>query len=373
MPFPLQIGVCVPVFASPGPRFFRTPAWTALDPPAAVDAAVDAERLGYDSIWVADHLILGHEGTILEGWTTLCVIAGRTRRVKLGMIHMAQALRPPSMGAKIGATLDALSDGRLIFFYDWGGEAEARAYGLFYPPEDERIERLDEGLGLIRALWRAEEPLDFSGRYYTTQRAVCRPKPRQRPHPPVWIGEARNEAWLDMVVRHADGWNSTPASPARLTAKLEQLRAACARAGRDPASIEISLEIQVLIGPTEGEAKEVARRIAALPGAQPGMQTQRQGGDQGGGRGGRQSGRQSGPPREPRESILDFLASNDPRPLSAVAPDWLVGSPESVLEQMRAFMALGVTHFMLWFLDFPSLDGMSLFAERVRPHLHAVK
>ena len=324
-----------------------------MEPAAAVDAAVHAERLGYDSIWVADHLILGHAGSILEGWTTLCVIAGRTERVKLGTIHMAQALRPPSMGAKMSATLDALSDGRLIFFYDWGGEAEAKAYGLFYPPEEERIERLDEGLRLIKALWGQEEPLDFRGRYYTTQGAICRPKPAQRPHPPIWIGEARNEAWLDMVCRHAAGWNSTPASPARLAGKLEQLRAACARAGRDPASLELSLEIQVLLAPTEGEAKQIARRIAALPGAPPRRPSERRG----------------GPPPEPRESIPDFLASNDARPLSAVAPDWLVGSPEAVTEQIRAFTALGVTHFMLWFLDFPSLDGMRLFAERVRPHL----
>lgn len=359
VPYDLQFGVCVPVFASPGPRFFRTPAWTALDPPAAVEAAVHAERLGYDSIWVADHLILGHQGAILEGWTTLCVIAGRTTRVKLGTIHMAQALRPPSLGAKIAGTLDALSGGRLIFFYDWGGEAEARAYGLPYPLEEERIDRLDEGLSLIKALWQADEPLDFAGRYYSTSGAVCRPRPLQRPHPPVWIGEVRSDAWLDMVCRQADGWNSTPASPARLAAKLEQLRAACARNGRDPASLELSLEIQVLIAPTDDAAKDLAREIAALPGDPPRRPGARPGGP----------GRSPSGPSEPRQSIQEFLASSDPRPLSAVAPDWLVGSPESVLDQLRAFTALGVTHFLLWFLDFPSLDGMALFAERVRPHL----
>src|SRR5687767_1269540 len=111
----------------PGAGFFRTPGWTDLEPVRAVEAAVEAERLGYDSIWMADHLMHGHDGAILEGWTTLCVIAGRTERVKLGTIHMAQALRTPSMGAKITATLDALSNGRLILFYDWGGEAEAAA------------------------------------------------------------------------------------------------------------------------------------------------------------------------------------------------------------------------------------------------------
>src|SRR6266542_1998389 len=249
----------------PGARFFRTPAWPDLEPAAAVEAAVEAERLGYDSIWVADHLIHGHDGGILEGWTTLCVIAGRTRRVKLGTIHMAQALRPPSMGAKITATLDALSGGRTIVFYDWGGEAECQAYGLPYPPEEERVARLGEGIRLIKALWQANEPLGFAGDYYRTEGAICRPKPVQRPRPPIWIGETRNDAWLDMVCREADGWNSTPASPARLAEKLDQLRAACARTGRDPASLELSLEMQVLIAPTEADVKAQARQIADMP------------------------------------------------------------------------------------------------------------
>jgi alkanesulfonate monooxygenase SsuD/methylene tetrahydromethanopterin reductase-like flavin-dependent oxidoreductase (luciferase family) len=360
----VRLGFCVPPFAMPGARFFRTPAWTELDPPAAVEAAVEAERLGYDSVWMADHLIHGHDGGILEGWTTLCVIAGRTERVKLGTIHMAQALRPPSIGAKITATLDALSGGRLIFFYDWGGEAEATAYGLPYPPESERVTRLEEGLELIKALWGAEAPLDFAGAYYSTRGAVCRPKPLQRPHPPIWIGEARSDAWLDMVCRQADGWNSTPASPARLAEKLAQLEAACRRTGRDPRSIERSLETQVLIAPSEAEAKAIARRIAALSAPAPATSP---GAAQGSAPGTPPGRRRSQPETE---ALLAYLRSeDDPRPLSALVPSWLAGTPAAVTAQMEAYLDLGVSHFMLWFLDFPSLDGMRLFAEEVAPRL----
>lgn len=344
-PTDVKFGFCVPVFANPGAAFFRTPAWTDLDPSAAVEGVVQAERLGYDSIWVADHLIHGRDGGILEGWTTLSVIAGRTERVQLGTIHLAQPFRAPSLMAKMAATLDALSGGRLVLFYDCGwGEAEVQAYGLPWPAETERIDRMDEGLRLIDALWRADEPLDFAGRYFTTRGAICRPKPVQRPRrsrsggPPIWLGEARHDAWLDVIARHADGWNSVPASPTRLGGRIEQVTAACMRAGRDIDELELSLEIQVLIAPTEAEVRAKARQIAALP---------------------------PSPRGRPREDIRAWAESDDPRPLSALVDDWLAGTPEQVAEQVRAYTELGVRHFMLWFLDFPSDEGMQLFAERV--------
>ena len=337
----LRFGFCAPLFANPGPAFFRTPAWTALEPAAAVDATVEAERLGYDSIWVADHLMHGFDDAILEGWTTLAVIAGRTRRIRLGTIHLGQPFRAPAIAAKMAATLDALSDGRLILFYDCGWqEAEVRAYGLDWPPETERIARMEDGLDLIKALWAADEPIDFRGRYYATEAAMCRPGPVQRPRPPIWLGEARDAGWLDAIVRHADGWNSTPASPRRLSEKLAAVRAACERAGRNIADLELSLEIQILIGPTDAEVKRMARDIANLPPSKRGAV---------------------------RDDIVTALAVDDDRPLSATIDDWLVGTPDAVVRQIREYSGLGITHFMLWFLDFPSLAGMRLFSERVMP------
>ena len=334
-----QFGFCVPVFANPGAAFFRTPAATKLEPRAAVDAAVEAEKLGFDSVWVADHLMHGFDNAIMEGWTTLSVIAGRTSRIKLGTIHLAQPFRAPAIAAKMASTLDALSDGRLIFFYDCGWqEAEVRAYGLDWPSESERIARMDEGLDLIEALWISDQPVDFRGTYFSTDGAVCRPGPAQQPRPPIWLGEARGDAWLDAIVRHADGWNSTPASPSRLRRKLDALRAACARAVKDFAQLELSLEIQVLIASTEDEVRSLARQIASLP---------------------------PSPRGEPRADVLTALESNAERPLSATVDDWLVGTPEAVSEQLHHYAQLGISHFMLWFLDYPSLDGMRLFSERV--------
>jgi alkanesulfonate monooxygenase SsuD/methylene tetrahydromethanopterin reductase-like flavin-dependent oxidoreductase (luciferase family) len=337
----LQFGLCVPMFANPGSAFFRTPRWTALEPARAVEAAVEAERLGYESVWVADHLMHGFDDAILEGWTTLSVIAGRTSSIKLGTIHLAQPFRAPAIAAKMAATLDALSNGRLILFYDCGWqEAEVRAYGLDWPSEEERIARMEDGLDLINALWSAESPLSFRGRFYSTESAMCRPGPVQQPRPPIWLGEARTPAWLDAIVRHADGWNSTPASPQNLRAKLDGLRAACERAGRDIAELELSLEIQVLVAPSEVEVKDIARYIAALAPSKRG---------------------------EPLTNVIAALGEE--RPLSATVDNWLVGTPDAIVEQLREYTALGISHFMLWFLDFPSLTGLRLFAEQVRPAL----
>jgi alkanesulfonate monooxygenase SsuD/methylene tetrahydromethanopterin reductase-like flavin-dependent oxidoreductase (luciferase family) len=336
-----KFGFCVPLFANPGAAYFRTPALQQLDPNAAVAACVEAESLGFDSIWTADHLMLGSDDAILEGWTTLSVIAGRTSTIKLGTIHLAQPFRSPAIAAKMAATLDVLSGGRLILFYDCGWqEAEVRAYGLDWPEESERIERMEEGIELITALWQSDKPLEFRGRFYRTDGARCRPAPLQVPRPPIWLGEARHARWADAVARYADGWNSVPESPARLAEKLDVIRSACVRTGRDFGQLELSLEIQVLLARTEDEVKTLARRIAELPPT---------------GRGAR------------RENIVDALESE--APLHSIVDDWLVGTPEQVAHQVKYFQTLGIEHFMLWFLDFPSLGGLSLFAREVKPLL----
>jgi alkanesulfonate monooxygenase SsuD/methylene tetrahydromethanopterin reductase-like flavin-dependent oxidoreductase (luciferase family) len=331
------------MFANPGPAFFRVPGATTLDPVAVVEAAVEAERLGFDSIWTADHLIHGYDGGIMEGWTTLSVIAGKTSRAKLGTIHLAQPFRQPAVAAKMAATLDAISGGRLIFFYDCGWqEPEVRAYGLDWPDEEERIGRMDEGLTLIDSLWRADEPLSFDGKYFHTDNAICRPKPAQQPRPPVWLGESRSQLWNDTICRHADGWNSTPASPTRLAEKLAGITEACRRIGRDPATLELSLEIQILIAPTDAEARETALRIADLPPSQRGV---------------------------PRTALVDQLKQPNPPRMADLIDDWIVGTPDDVIDQIGVYRQLGISHFMLWFIDYPSMQGPRLFAERVMPAL----
>ena len=340
----MQFGFCVPCFANPGAALFRTPAWTALDPAAAVEACVLAEDLGYDSLWMADHLIHGVDGGILEGWTTLSLLAGRTRRVALGTIHLAHPFRHPALTAKMAATLDALAGGRLIFFYDagWNG-SEVQAYGLDWPEQAERVARMREGLALIKALWTGE-PVSFQGQYYRTHEAICRPAPAQRPHPPIWLGETHDAAYLAAVAEHADGWNSVPASPEGYAAKWAQVEAACADRGRDATVLTRSLEIQVLVAPTRAAVHQRLREMAALP-LSPRVTAS----------------------RAVTAYLRDALADDPPLP-PEVAATWLIGTPDEVSEQIGAYAALGISHLMLWFVDFPSTDGLRLFAETVIPH-----
>ena len=206
-----RFGYCVPIFANPGPAFFRTPALTALDPVAAVEAAVEAERLGFDSVWVADHLMHGYDGGIMEGWTTLSVIAGKTSRVQLGTIHLAQPFREPAIAAKMAATLDAISGGRLIFFYDCGWqEPEVRAYGLEWPDEEERIARMDEGLTADRRALAGRRAAEL-------RRALLRD--RRRDLPPE-AGPAPAPARLARrVPEPASGTTRSAATPTAGTAR----------------------------------------------------------------------------------------------------------------------------------------------------------
>lgn len=336
---PIQFGFCVPIFASPGGRLFRTANYAALDTATTMAMALQADRLGYDALWVADHLMLGKDNAILEGWTTLAALAGSTNRARLGIIHQAHFFRQPALAAKMMATLDQISGGRFIFFADPAfGRAEHVAYGFPYPEEAaERIARTVEGVQLALALWQSTEPVSFHGRYYRVENATVTPLPVQKPHPPIWFGESHADT-LAACARLGQGWNSVPATTAELRHKLDSLAAACAEIGRPVEEIERSLETEILIAPDTETLRSRLREMMALA-----------------------------PGDEFAADVQAYAAGDTDLLPPSLNERYILGTPAEVTRRLQSYIDMGISHFLLWFMDAPHIEGLELFAAEVRP------
>lgn len=336
---PIQFGYCAPIFAYPGARLFRTPNYAQLDPPRTMALARLADQLGYDSLWVADHLMLGKDNAIMEGWTTLAALAGATQRARLGMIHQGHFFRHPALHAKMTATLDQISGGRLIYFIDAGyDKAEHEAYGLRYPETmEQRFSEVIEGLELTLTLWRGEGPVSMTGAQFNVTAATATPLPVQKPHPPVWFGEA-HPLILAATARLAQGWNTVPRGLAEVERRLVALQAACDQIGRNCDEIEKSLETQILIAPDSATLRRQLQAMLALA-----------------------------PADAPDAELAAFLAGATEKLPAKYADQWLAGTPDEVASQIQRYLELGITHFLLWFMDAPDEEGLRLFAEQVMP------
>jgi len=200
-----------------------------------------AERVGYDSFWVMDHFhqiqnVGQPNEPMLEGWTTLGVLAGFTSKIRLGTMVTGNIYRHPSVLAKLGATLDVMSKGRLFMGIGAGwNEEESTAYGIPFPSTKERFQRLEEAVRIITSMW-TEEKANFNGHFYKIQNAYCNPKPIQKPHPPILIGGSGERKTLKLVAKYADACNLF-GSAATVKRKLDILREHCRSVGRDYNSI----------------------------------------------------------------------------------------------------------------------------------------
>ncbi|GIX48994.1 MAG: hypothetical protein KatS3mg131_3205 [Candidatus Tectimicrobiota bacterium] len=302
------------------------------DAPYAVlrELAQAADELGYDAIWFIDHLIgasVSVDAPLLECWTVMAAMAEATRRVRLGTMVLCNAFRSPALLAKMAATLDVISGGRLEFALGAGWyEREFKQYGFPFPPAAVRIAQLEEALEVIKRLWTQDEAW-FFGKYYTLAGAVNRPKPLQQPHPPVHIGGRGERLMLRLVARHADRWNVAAGTTLEeYRHKVAVLEAHCQAVGRDPARIGRSRQLIVVL------VEEEAELPAAL-----------------------------------REAQERFALFGDMHRLA------IRGTPEACIAQLQQHVALGVTSFALFLSDLsvhPQTRGIAAlrrFAERVRP------
>lgn len=221
------------------------------------DTILEAERIGFYSFWVFDHLHASprpDKEQILECLTLLSALAAETKKIRLGILVLNINNRYPALVAKMVSTLDQISCGRVDFGVGAGGtnraeiqknlgyEYEFDAYGVSFPIRPSiRIEKLDEGLKIMKKMW-TQEAASFKGKHYSINNAICLPKPVQKPHPPIWIGGLGKPKLIKVIAEHADGWNMMRALTIQdLKNGLKNLRKACEKIGRNPEELKISV------------------------------------------------------------------------------------------------------------------------------------
>ncbi len=281
-----------------------------------------ADRLGYHSIWFVDHMWsrglpnLDH----LEAWTLMAATAAVTEHLGIGTLVLCNSYRNPALLAKMAASLDHVSNGRLLLGLGAGWmDEEYRAYGYPFPPARVRIEQLEEALVIVKLLF-SQPRASFQGKYYAIDAAVNNPKPLQKPHPPILIGGAGEKRMLRVVAEHADIWNCPNNAATELQQKLAVLKRHCDAFGRDPAAIEVSEQTIVVLGRTQKDVR----------------------------------------------AKLDFAK----RALGAVFDidkTALRGTPDQLIDAIQARSRQGVTFFTMLFGDLNQPETLELFAEQVAP------
>jgi len=267
-----------------------------------------AERVGFDSVWLVDHLWAPGmvQSDILEAWTTATALAMRTERVRIGHMVLCNQFRHPVLLAKSAASLDVLSGGRVELGLGWGSvPEEMAAFGLGNEPAAVRAGRLAETLEILDLLFSGER-VDYSGRYYQLKQAIARPRPVQK-RIPIHIGGAGKKLTLPLAAKHADWWNCVSYGVAKF-AELAPL----ARPAR------LSLQHPIALIPDEGQREAIT------------TDAQRRFGGWGG---------------------------------------LLVGSPDEIASALRAEAELGAEMFIIQLCDFARPESIELFAREVIPRL----
>jgi len=205
----------------------------------------------FESLWMTDHFFWGDDPTY-EAWTVMAYMAARWPQFKIGPMVLGQSYRNPALLAKMAATLQTLSDGRLIMAVGAGWkEDEYRAYNFPYPRAGIRIEQLADTLEILRRMWSEPDPVTYEGKHYRIVDAWCQPKPDPVPHLIVGGGGTKT---MRLAAQYADGWNLPDANLEKYTGRLSVLKQHCEALGRDPQSIELSWFGRLAVGRTEAEA-----------------------------------------------------------------------------------------------------------------------
>jgi F420-dependent oxidoreductase-like protein len=284
-----------------------------------------AEEHGFDGFFVMDHFfqipqVGALDEPMLESWTTISALTQVTRKIKLGALVTGNIYRNPALLAKMGATVDLLSNGRLILGIGAGWfETEANSFDMPYYTVPERLKRLNEAVQIIRGIWRNPRGFSFRGKYYNIKNALCLPEPIQKPNPKIMIGGSGEKLTLKIVAKHADACNLF-GEPKTIKEKLEILKKHCSAVGRDYSEILKTALTSVIIGATSQEASDLILKYR-----KPGM----------------------------TEEQLNDIA--------------LYGTPEQVAAKIQEQIQAGIQYLIVNFKGQNEKEALKLFAEQVIP------
>ncbi len=228
---------------------------------------LEADRLGFDTAWLYDHFVPGEHpaGTACgEGWTLLSALLARTERLRGGLMVTGNTHRHPILLANIASTVDHISNGRMEFGFGTGWSIpEHMMFGWDLPPIGERIRRFDEACRIIKSLW-TEPETTFSGEHYQLRAARLDPKPIQKPYPHFVIGAAGEKVMMRKAAEHADEWNWVGGPVETYRAKVEAMEQHLRTVGRDPASLQRSVQMRVPEGAATAELAALASEFVKL-------------------------------------------------------------------------------------------------------------
>ncbi|AKS32493.1 LLM class F420-dependent oxidoreductase [Mycolicibacterium goodii] len=306
--------------------------WAVMHDLAAYADGSDA----WDSLWVYDHFhtvpVPTGEATH-EAWTLMAAYAATTSRIKLGQMCTAMSYRNPVYLAKVAATTDVISGGRVQMGIGGGWyEHEWRAYGYGFPSAGERLARLDEGVQIMRDAWR-DGRVSFAGKQYQVDGAIVSPTPLQDNGIPLWIAGGGEKVTLKIAAKYAQYTNFT-SEPTAFQHKSQVLAEHCRNVGTDFDAIVRSANFNAVIGESEKDVKERIQRLRARQAPVAG------------------------------EDAVDAMLS------TMSAPESASGTPEQVVEKLKRLRDLGCEYAILYFPEAAyDRSGIELFEQKVIPAL----
>ena len=289
------------------------------------------ERSGYQSLWVYDHfhtVPVPTQEVTYEAWTLMASLAAATSTVRLGQMCTCNTYRPPSYLAKVAASIDAISGGRVEMGIGAGWyEHEHDGYGYPFLKPSARIGMLDEGVQIMQRMW-TEDSVSFEGRHYTLDGAICQPKPLQKPHIPFWSAGGGEQLTLNVAARFAS-YTNFGLTIDQFVHKSEVLRGHCESVGRPFESIIRSSNFNIVCAPTEREVHERVEWIKAR-----------------------------------------YLPFVDEDRAARTAGQFLAGTPDQLVEQLAPWRDAGMEYLIAYFSEAAfDTSGLELFAKEVVPAL----